>query len=384
LESIEQVRARFAQEIQKRSHIRSAGLIAGLAAVPREQFLGPGPWKLLRATGLARGYELTPDDDPRHLYQNVLVALDESRRLNNGEPAALLLFMDALDLAPGDRMLHVGCGVGYYTAVAAHAAGPQGHVLGVEIDPVLADRAARCLRSHPTVGVVQGDATTGHLGTFDAILVNAGCTRPLAAWLDQLAPGGRLVLPLTVTLPGSSGHGAGAMLRVAREESGYSARFTSPVAIFHCAGARSNEEEALLKSAFAGGDRAAVARLRRDEHAPEPDCWLHADSFCLQVDPALRRQKPAAIALPAARLANFAGRYQLAPTVVLTVTLAGDALAVELPGSPRALRLYPATPQQFFFEELNAQISFVSDEQGHVTGLLFEQEDSQLPALRLE
>jgi protein-L-isoaspartate(D-aspartate) O-methyltransferase len=383
VETIEQVRQRFAQQIQQQAHIRSPGLIAGLASVPREQFLGPGPWQLLHPGLMARGYQLTPDADPRHLYQNVLVALDAKRKLNNGEPASLLLFMDSLDLVPGDRLLHVGCGGGYYTAVAAHAVGPQGQVLGVELDPQLASRAAASLRSYPSVRVLKGDGTAPHLGTFDAIFVNAGCTRPLDVWLDQLAPDGRLVLPLTVSLPGSTEHGAGAMLQVTRTQRGYGARFTVPVALFHCTGARSDEEEALLETAFTGGNRTAVITLRRDAHAAGPHCWLHTKRFCLQLDPSRIRPKPAAIALPAAHLAAFAGRYELAPAVVLTVTLAGDALTVELPGDAYPLHLYAATAQQFCFEELEARIGFVTDDTGRVTGLVFEQEDNQLPARRL-
>src|ERR1700728_3856716 len=97
-EDLQQARTRFAREIQQQGHIKSAGLIEGLATVPRENFLGPGPWKIVRAAEMAKGYQLTPDDNPRHLYDNVLVALDERRKLNNGEPMSLLLFLDSLTL----------------------------------------------------------------------------------------------------------------------------------------------------------------------------------------------------------------------------------------------------------------------------------------------
>jgi protein-L-isoaspartate(D-aspartate) O-methyltransferase len=46
-----------------------------------------------------------------------------------------------MSTAPGDRFLHIGCGVGYYTAIAARAVLPGGSVVGVEIDPQLAERA---------------------------------------------------------------------------------------------------------------------------------------------------------------------------------------------------------------------------------------------------
>jgi len=288
-EDLKEARMRFAKEIQHQGQIKSTGLIDGLATVPRENFVGPGPWKIMRPADMASGYQLTPDGSPRHLCDNVLVALDERRMLNNGEPLALLLFLDSLTLSAGDRVLHIGCGVGYYTAIAAHAVGSHGSVVGVEIDLALAARAELNLQSYENVTVVANNGTLDHLGTFDGIFVNAGCTRPHSVWLDQLAVGGRLLIPLTVAIPTMAGIGAGSMLLVTRGETEYSARFTSSVGIFHCEGARSTEEEALLAKAFAGGDQQSVRRLRRDTHGSGPNCWLHASAFCLESDPALRR-----------------------------------------------------------------------------------------------
>jgi protein-L-isoaspartate(D-aspartate) O-methyltransferase len=288
-EDLKEARMRFAKEIQHQGQIKSAGLIDGLATVPREDFVGPGPWKIMRPADMTSGYQLTPDGSPRHLCDNVLVALDERRMLNNGEPLALLLFLDSLTLSAGDRFLHIGCGVGYYTAIAAHAVGSHGSVVGVEIDLALAARAELNLQSYENVTVVANNGTLDHLGTFDGIFVNAGCTRPHWLWLDQLAVGGRLLIPLTVAIPTMAGIGAGSMLLVTRGETEFSARFTSSVGIFHCEGARSTEEEALLAKAFAGGDQQSVRRLRRDTHGPGPNCWLHAGTFCLESDPALRR-----------------------------------------------------------------------------------------------
>lgn len=377
MESLEQARARFAREIQTQGHIRSAALIEGLARAPREVFMGPGPWKILSATA-PLGYQITPDDDPRHLYQNVLVALDERRQLNNGEPMALLLFLDTLDLAPGERLLHVGCGVGYYTAVAAHALGPEGRVVAVEIDPALAARAQENLKAYPTVSVISGDGVHGGFGSFDAIFINAGCTGVRPQWLDQLAPGGRLLVPLTTSLPVGD-IGAGAMLLVKREEPGYSARFTSPVAIFHCEGARSAEEEALLTKAFARGHRASVVRLRRDAHERGPDCWLHAADICLESDPAQRAQPPETVTLPPEILASYVGRYQLGPGLVLTITQQENGLAAQMIGQPYAARIYPRSRTEFFYEASEARITFVTDDTGHVTGLVHSR-----PAKRLD
>lgn len=83
-------RADFARRMQQEAGIRTPGLVSGLAAVPREQFVGPGPWKIMRAATISKGYEITPDGDLKHIYDNVLVALDAERTLNNGEPLTLL------------------------------------------------------------------------------------------------------------------------------------------------------------------------------------------------------------------------------------------------------------------------------------------------------
>jgi protein-L-isoaspartate(D-aspartate) O-methyltransferase len=384
VEQLDEARAHFAKEIQHQGSIRSAALIEGLATVPRERFMGLGPWKILRAATMALGYELTPDDDPRHLYRNVLVALDERRMLNNGEPLALLLFLDTLDLAPGDRLLHVGCGVGYYTAIAAHAVGPQGRVVGIEIDPALAARAEQNLKPYPSVSVISGDGGSGEFGSFDAIFVNAGCTRPQPRWLEQLAARGRLLVPMTVSLPKAPGVGMGAMLLVRKEEAGHSARFTSPVGIFHCEGARSAHEEALLSAAFARGNRASVTRLRSDVHGVGPDCWLHASTFCLQSEPALRQQRPEGVQLPPETLATYVGRYELAPNIVVTITQEDGALSAQTTGQPYAVRVHAASEKQFFYEQVDAQITFVVDEMGRVSGLVFRHGGRDVPARRLE
>jgi protein-L-isoaspartate(D-aspartate) O-methyltransferase len=278
-ERLEAARREFAEKIRALAGLRTERLVEALATVRREDFLGPGPWRVLRLDASSAGYAWTPDDDPRHLQDNVLVAIDAGRFLNNGEPAALLRWLDDLALAPGERVLHVGCGLGYYTALAA-AAVPGGSVLGVELDPRLAELARRRLARTPNAAVLAGDGSLAAAGRFDAIFVNAGATEPLPAWRGALAPGGRLLLPLTVPLP-RPGFGAGWMLLLTRRARGLAARFTSPVGIFDCAGARTPAGERLLAESYARGGQERVRSLREDAHAPAADCWLHAESFCL-------------------------------------------------------------------------------------------------------
>jgi protein-L-isoaspartate(D-aspartate) O-methyltransferase len=97
----------------------------------------------------------------------------------------------------------------------------------------------------------------------------------VATWLDALAPGGRIIIPLTVENRG------GSVLKVTRLTIGYSARFISQVGIFPCAGARSRRANRQLKAAFQSGTQNAVRSLRRDKHIPNRMCWLHGTDFCL-------------------------------------------------------------------------------------------------------
>jgi protein-L-isoaspartate O-methyltransferase len=288
-----------------------------------------------------------------------------------------------LTLSAGDRFLHIGCGVGYYTAITAHAVGPSGSVVGVEIDPALAARAELNLRSYGTCRVVTHNGTLDHFGTFDAIFVNAGCTRPHSIWLDQLAVGGRLLIPLTVELPTMPGIGAGSMLLVTRGEAEYSAKFTASVGIFHCEGARSAEEEVLLAKAFAGGDQQSVHRLRRDAHDLGPNCWLHASDFCLESDPALRRAPRESVSVAAEMLANYVGRYQLAPNVLLTVTQRDDGLFAQSPGGPE-VPIYPESAKTFFYKAVDAQITFVTDGSGRATVLVLRHDGREVTAQRVD
>src|SRR5580704_4626820 len=242
--TVEDARRAYAEEIREIADIRCDALIEGLARVPREAFLGPGPWLVVRAqrtlpppgaTATKSPYRPSIDADPRRLYHNILIAIDPDRRLNNGQPSANLSWIDSLDPRPGDRVLHVGAGVGYYTAVIAEAVGPTGSVVAVEHDAGLAARATENLAAWPQVRVVHGDGSTFEPGPFDIGYVNCGATRLMPAWLANLAPGGRLLVPMTANMPGMA---YGFTLLVRNEGERWPARFTGGVAIYPCLGAR--------------------------------------------------------------------------------------------------------------------------------------------------
>jgi protein-L-isoaspartate(D-aspartate) O-methyltransferase len=264
-------RRNYAEELKYVAHISSGAIVRAFAKVPREKFLGPGPWRIVWGE---KGWT-TEDDDPKHLYHNILVAIDPARGLNNGQPGFLAYLIDALELKAGEHVAHIGCGTGYYSAILAEVVGKKGRVTAVEIDQKLAARAKRNLTPWRQVSVVAADGSKRRLDTIDALLINAGATHPVAIWLKALAPGGRMVLPLT------DDNNGGSVLKVTRLASGYMARFIGGVSIFHCAGARSRRANEQLKAAFRSGKQNTVRSLRQDQHKPNRMCWLHGKDFCL-------------------------------------------------------------------------------------------------------
>ncbi len=279
------IRGAYAKQILAAATVDNPRLANAFAAIPREDFLGPGPWLILRWTR----YVATPAADPVYLYTNDLVALMPERYLNNGQPSLHAYLMHQAAPVAGEHVVHVGTGTGYYTAILAHLVGPSGRVTGIEFDPKLAAKARACLAPYPNVRIVEGDGAQVPLDSADVIYVNAGCTRPAARWLDSLADGGRLILPMTSdqgsrsALPDRMAR-AGAVFRIERQGVEYRAAWISPVAIIPCAGNRDEASERALAEAFDRGGWEKVTRLYRREEIPEERCWVRGPDWCLAYD----------------------------------------------------------------------------------------------------
>lgn len=266
----------FAELITAKAGKPQSQLTSAFAAIPRERYLGPGPWKVF--TG--RGYISIPSDDPALLYQDIVVALGEEHGINNGQPALHALCLAALDLKKDENIVHIGAGTGYYTAVLAELVGPGGKVIAYEIEPGLAQRATRNLADLPQVTVHSHSGAEGLLPDCDAIYVNAGATEPLDIWLDALRLSGRLLFPLT---PDGAGEmpGFGSMLLITRvAEERFDARLLFPVAFIPCIGARDRETAKKLAEAFKRQDTGTVRSLRR-KTPPDETCWCSGKGWWL-------------------------------------------------------------------------------------------------------
>ncbi|MFH6786476.1 MULTISPECIES: protein-L-isoaspartate O-methyltransferase family protein [Methylobacterium] len=249
-----QTRAAYAARIMARAGSDDPALLRAFATVPREAYCGPGPWTVFGEDGSG------PVTEPAGLYRDVLVSLRPESGLNNGEPSLHALGLAAARVRPGERVVQVGAGGGYYTAILAELVGPAGRVDAFEIEPDLAATARAALSAYPGVTVHGRSGAEGPLPRADLVTVAAGATAPLPLWLDALRPGGRLLVPLT-------GRRGGGMLLATRPRDGaaaWPARVLAPVSFVPCAGARRPDEAARLTEAFRDRDWHGVSRLHRD------------------------------------------------------------------------------------------------------------------------
>ena len=147
-----------------------------------------------------------PETKPAQAYRDVAVVV---QRNDDGlpvsastQPTMMAIMLEQLGLAAGHRVLEIGTGTGYNAAVMAHIVGDQRSVVTIDIVPELIGRARGNLAAagYEGITVICGDGAAGVPGQapYDRIIVTAGVWDLAPQWLAQLAPGGRIVLPLSV------------------------------------------------------------------------------------------------------------------------------------------------------------------------------------------
>ena len=186
-------RARFSERV-----------MAALARVPRHAFVPPG--------------------DISAAYVNRPLAIGHGQTIS--QPYIVAVMTDLLDLAASDRVLEIGTGCGYQTAVLAEVAG---RVYSVEVIEALATRARRRLADlgYANVEVRTGDGFQGwpEEAPFDAVMVTAAPPRIPATLAGQLKAGGRMVVPV-----GRQGETQTLVLGVKQADGTLKTRKTLPVA----------------------------------------------------------------------------------------------------------------------------------------------------------
>lgn len=159
----------------RRRGISDERLLAAMRRVPRHEFISREQWE--------------------QAYADHPITIPEQQ--TTSQPYIIAAMIQAAEIKPGDKVLEIGAGSGYQTALLAELAA---QVIALERYSTLADSAQANLQrlGYRNVVVVEGDGTLGWepAAPYDAMIVSAAAPRIPPALLEQLAIGGRLVIPI--------------------------------------------------------------------------------------------------------------------------------------------------------------------------------------------
>lgn len=181
----EDLRNRMVDHIDAAGHLHSASVEWALRTVPRHLFV--------------------PDASIADAYANKSITTKPGGP--GGRPAScasvptvVAMMLGQLDAREGDQVLEIGAGTGYNAALLAELVGDTGQVTTIDIHPDVTEQAQRALEAtgYGRVRVLTGDGALGapDQAPFNRIIATVGPWDLPPAWLNQLAPGGRLVVPL--------------------------------------------------------------------------------------------------------------------------------------------------------------------------------------------
>jgi protein-L-isoaspartate(D-aspartate) O-methyltransferase len=180
------LRNALVSDLRARESLRSAPVEAAFRAVPRHLFVPGIP--------LPRAYanDVVPTKkDPRDAPISAA-----------SQPSIVALMLEQLGVQSGHNILEIGAGTGYNAALLAHLTSHEGRVTTIDVDADLVLKARDALREagYPDVSVVLGDGALGYpdRAPYDRAIATVGAWDLPLAWLDQLAPAGRLVVPLRI------------------------------------------------------------------------------------------------------------------------------------------------------------------------------------------
>jgi protein-L-isoaspartate(D-aspartate) O-methyltransferase len=181
----EDARARLVADLVRDGRLRSPRIRAAMESVPRHLFL----------PGLAPEAAYADEAVPIKSDGGVTVS-------SVSQPSMVAIMLEQLDVAPGHRVLEIGAGAGWNAGLLAHVVGTGGAVTTVDIDDdlVAGTRAHLAAAGLGRVEAVTADGAGGYrpAAPYDRIELTVGSTGVRPEWVAQLAPEGRLLLPLTV------------------------------------------------------------------------------------------------------------------------------------------------------------------------------------------
>lgn len=180
----DELRVKLADRLCQDNTIRTAAVEAAFRGVPRDRFL--------------------PDVELQEAYADEPVYTKHDgtgvRISAASQPRIIAMMLEQLQIEPGHRVLELGAGTGYNAALMATVTGEAGHVTTIDVDDDLVGNARKHLAAAGITGVdvVLADGALGRLeaAPFDRVIATVGAFEVPTAWLEQLAPGGRLVVPV--------------------------------------------------------------------------------------------------------------------------------------------------------------------------------------------
>ncbi len=179
------LRHALVEHLKGEGSIRTASVENAFCAVPRHIFV--------------------PQASLEDAYADRVVRIKESEGTllsSCSQPAIIAEMLEQLAVAQGDRVLEIGTGSGYTAALLASLTGDAGHVTSIDIEPDLVTQAREHLRTagFAAVKILARDGTIGDpdAAPFDRILLTVSSSDITNAWWQQLAPNGRLVMPLSL------------------------------------------------------------------------------------------------------------------------------------------------------------------------------------------
>ncbi|HEX7102829.1 MAG TPA: methyltransferase domain-containing protein [Nitrolancea sp.] len=184
-QSATQLRDRLVETLRRSRALSSQPVVRAFRTVPRERFVP--------------GYAL------EEVYRDQAIVTKNENGVpvsSSSQPAMMALMLEQLDVRPGLNVLEIGSGTGYNAALLSELVGPSGSVTTIEIDAEVVAWARERLLSagYDRVRVIEGDGSDGwpEGSPYDRIELTVGVADIAPAWVEQLKPGGILVLPLWV------------------------------------------------------------------------------------------------------------------------------------------------------------------------------------------
>lgn len=276
---LQELREWYADEIRWSAGISDERIVRAFQRVPRENFLPSGPW--LFATAMTpEPFRETSDADPRHLYHNVVVAIDSARDLSTALPSYMATLLEHAGLTPGARVAHIGAGLGYYTALIAEIVGDTGSVMALELDSELASQTQTNLAPYSNACCLCADGSSYPLArdSFDVVVVSAGASQLQLSWLDSLRDGGRLVVPLVF-----SDEEPGQVARAMRYGDRFHVEFVMDAIVYPCHGSDDRCYAEILREAVETFGWYSNSELRFDVEYADDSAWLVTPTYWISM-----------------------------------------------------------------------------------------------------